>query len=90
MFMEVTLALLARMLLTVPCLLQLDHPTGDALLREAVVATNRYEHKINTTNNKRLRLRYILANCATARSAALELSLRSYVASCSQIASTTV
>ena len=27
-FMEVTLALLARMLLTVPCLLQLDHPKG--------------------------------------------------------------
>jgi hypothetical protein len=89
MFMEVTLALLARMLLTVPCLLQLDHPTGDALLREAVVATS-IVMSTNTTNNKRLRLRYILANCATARSAALQLSLRSYVASCSQIASTTV
>ena len=87
--MEVTLALLARMLLTVPCLLQLDHPTGDALLREAVVATS-IVMSTNTTNNKRLRLRYILANCATARSAALQLSLRSYVASCSQIASTTV
>jgi hypothetical protein len=87
--MEVTLALLARMLLTVPCLLQLDHPTGDALLRGAVVATS-IVMSTNTTNNKRLRLRYILANCATARSAALQLSLRSYVASCSQIASTTV